>query len=114
MENTVTIISRKPPYGSVNAAEAVRHALGAEIDDWKVYLFLVDGGVYLAKKGHDVEGTGYTNLIEGLESLSAVYVDRASLYTRGLTEKDIIDNAKVVETDELIEAIKNSQTTMIF
>jgi len=47
--DTVAIISRKPPYGYLNAAEAVRHTLGAG-DDFKAILILIDGGVYLAKK----------------------------------------------------------------
>jgi len=50
MEN-IAMIVRKAPYGDINAAEAVRHALGAAADDIKTSLILLDSGVLLAKKG---------------------------------------------------------------
>ena len=41
----IAMILRRAPYGDINAAEAVRHALGAVSDDIEVSLILVDGGV---------------------------------------------------------------------
>lgn len=46
----IAMILRKPPYGDINAAEAVRHALGAVSGDIAVSLILVDGGVTLQEK----------------------------------------------------------------
>ena len=44
------VILRKSPYGTVDAAEAVRHAGGASGFDYKSILYLIDSGVYSAKK----------------------------------------------------------------
>ena len=47
---SVSIILRRPPYGSVDASEAIRHALGGIIEEMEVKLILVDGGVAAARK----------------------------------------------------------------
>ncbi len=112
---TITIISRRPPYGSINAAEAVRHALGAG-DDFKAILVLIDSGVYLAVMGQDMGSTGFSNLEEalGLVEDLEISVDRSSLESRGLGEKDLIDGVKVIDSDVIIDIIKKSHSTIIF
>ena len=52
MDNLLVIL-RKPPYGTANAAEAVRHAGGASGFDYKATLYLIDSGVYAGKKNRD-------------------------------------------------------------
>ena len=47
----IAMILKRSPYGDINAAEAVRHALGAVSFEMSVDLILLDGGVLLAKKG---------------------------------------------------------------
>jgi sulfur relay (sulfurtransferase) DsrF/TusC family protein len=113
--DTVAIISRKPPYGYLNAAEAVRHTLGAG-DDFKAILLLIDGGIYLAKKGHEMGITGFSNLEEalGLVEDIEIYVDRKSMTLKGLREKDLIDGVKVIDSDVIIDIIKKSHSTIIF
>ncbi len=51
---SISIILRRPPYGTVDAPEAIRHALGGITEDMAVRLILVDGGVTAAKKGQDI------------------------------------------------------------
>lgn len=113
--DTVAIISRKPPYGYINAAEAVRHALGAG-DDFKAILILIDGGVYLAKKGQDMGNTGFSNLEEslGLAEDVEICVDRGSITLRGLKEEDFIDGIKVIGPEEIKDIIAKSHSTIIF
>lgn len=43
----IAMILRRSPYGDINAAEAVRHAMGGAADELAVSLVLVDGGVLL-------------------------------------------------------------------
>lgn len=52
----IAMILRKAPYGDINAAEAVRHAMGGAADELSVSLVLVDSGVLLARKGQDDTG----------------------------------------------------------
>jgi sulfur relay (sulfurtransferase) DsrF/TusC family protein len=113
--DTVTIISRKPPYGLINAAEAVRHTLGAG-DDFRAILLLIDGGIYLAKKAQDMGETGFSNLEEslGLVEDIEILVDKDSMISRGLKEEDFIEGVKVIGKDDIRNIIKKSHSTMIF
>jgi predicted peroxiredoxin len=114
----VAMILKRSPYGDINAAEAVRHALGAVSFEITVDLILVDGGVLLAKKGQDDTGTGFTNL-EGtlkdcLEMGVSVYVDTSSLKARGVAATDIAENVKLVGAKEIAGLIRDATSTMIF
>ena len=111
------VILRKSPYGTVDAAEAVRHAGGASGFDYKSILYLIDSGVYSAKKNQDAGNTGFTGLGESLELLSdemEIYVDKDSLNEYGLKEDNLIDGIKIDNGDVLKQELKDSQTVMIY
>jgi len=55
-------VIRRTPYGTVAAAEGVRHLIGAAQRGLSACAVLVDDGVYLGKQGHDPGGTGWTGL----------------------------------------------------
>lgn len=116
MENLLVIL-RKPPYGVVNAAEAVRHAGGASGSDYKATLYLIDSGVYTAKRNQNVGDTGFTGLGENLELLSEemeIYANKDSLKEYGLKEGDLVEGVKLDDGKVLKQALKNSQSVMIF
>jgi len=114
----VAMILKRSPYGDINAAEAVRHALGAVSSEINVDLILVDGGVLLAKKGQNDKGTGFTNLESALKDCIdmgvMVYADVASLKAQGVTPNDLAGNVKLVDTKEIADLIKETKSTMIF
>jgi predicted peroxiredoxin len=116
--STVAMILKRSPYGDINAAEAVRHALGAASQELSVDLILVDGGVLLAKKGQDDRGTGFTNLENTLKDCIdmgvAVYADTSSLKERGVAADDLAENVKQVGAKEIAGLIKDAKSTMIF
>jgi len=114
----IAMILKRSPYGDINAAEAVRHALGAVSFEIDVDLILVDSGVLLAKKGQDDTGTGFTNL-EGalkdcLEMGVTVYADGSSLSAQGIESNDLVDNVKIVGAKEIAGLVKEARSTMIF
>jgi sulfur relay (sulfurtransferase) DsrF/TusC family protein len=114
----ITMILKRSPYGDINAAEAVRHALGAVSFEISVDLILVDGGVLLTKKGQDDTGTGFTNL-EGalkdcLEMGVTVYADHSSLKNWRVAADDVIEGVKTVDSKEIAGLIKEGKTTVIF
>ena len=116
MDNLLVIL-RKPPYGVVNAAEAVRHAGGASGSDFKSTLYLIDSGVYTAKKNQDAGSSGFTGLGESLEMLSGemdIYISRDSLKEYKLNEDDLVEGVKVDDGEILRQAIKDAQSIMIF
>jgi len=114
----VAMILKRSPYGDINAAEAVRHALGAMTFDMSVDLILVDGGVLLAKKGQDDTGTGFTNLEATLKDCVemgvTVYADVASLKAQRVASSDVVENVKLVGSKEISGLVKEAKTTMIF
>lgn len=114
----LAIVLRKAPYGDTNAAEAVRHALGAAGEELEVSLIMVDSGTLLAKEGQLEEGTGLTNLGSALkdciEMSVGVYAEKASLRQEQLDEGDLIEGVRVINGTEAGELIKESHSTMIF
>ena len=114
----IAMILRKPPYGDINAAEAVRHALGAVSDDWKVSLMLVDGGVLLAKEGQDDTGTGFTNLgntlKDCLEMGVEVYADYLSLTEHSVKKEELPAGVQVRNESDIAAIMKSADQTMIF
>jgi sulfur relay (sulfurtransferase) DsrF/TusC family protein len=118
MMSKVAMVLRKPPYGDINAAEALRHVMGAIDAELDISLILVDGGVLLAKKGQDQSGSGFTNLEKTLQVCInmeiKVYADESSIKDQHLELTDILDNVKVINSLETAEVLKVAETTFIF
>ncbi len=114
----IAMILRKPPYGDINAAEAVRHALGGVSGEFMVSLIMTDGGVLLARKGQDETGTGFTNLGDALKDCIdmdvKVFAEQVSLMENGIGDGDIVDGVKVASMDEIAQLLKKADSTMIF
>ncbi len=115
---TISIILTRPPYGTVDASEAVRHALGGITEDMSVNLILFDAGVMAALKGQDVTGTVYKSIEEGLRDCidmgADVYVDRISLKEQQIEAGQLIEGVTVMSSYEISETIRDSDTVMIF
>jgi sulfur relay (sulfurtransferase) DsrF/TusC family protein len=111
------VILRKPPYGTTNAAEAVRHAGGASGFGYKSILYLIDGGVCSAKKDQDAGDTGFSAVGESIELMSdemEIYACQRSLGAFGLKEDDLIEGVKIDDGNVLTNALKESQSVMIY
>ena len=115
---SVGIILRRPPYGSVDASEAIRHALGGVTNDMNVKLLLVDGGVQSAQKGQDISGTEYQSIEEGvgdcIDMGVEVYVERGSLRDEGMESQELIEGVNVISSSEIAEILSSADATMIF
>ncbi|NOZ26184.1 MAG: DsrE family protein [Nitrospirae bacterium] len=114
----ISIILRRPPYGTVDASEAIRHALGGVTEDMDVNLILVDGGVNAARRNQDTSGTEYMNAGEGIrdciEMGIGVYADKLSLKDSHLDADELEEGVTVASSHEIAELVKESDTTMIF
>jgi len=115
---SIAIILRRPPYGDISAAEAVRHALGALGEDIKVSLIMLDSGVFVSLKNQRAEGTGFTNLADALkdsiEMGVEVYADKHSLKDAIIEPEEMVDGIKIANGSELSEIIKEASAVMIF
>ncbi len=114
----VSIVLRRPPYGTVDAAEAVRHALGGITNDFDVNLILVDGGIHAARRDQDVSSTVYSaigsEIIDCIDMGVNVYADSASADAMQVRYADIIDGIRLEEPQILSEMLRASDTVMIF
>ena len=114
----LALVLTKPPYGDIQAAEAVRHALGAIGEEIETKLILCDGGVMLAKKGQSEGESGYTNLGDALKDVvemgGEVLADRLSVRDFGLETDDIVEGVRVVNGYDISETVKEADKTMIF
>ena len=115
---SIGIILRRSPYGTVDASEAIRHALGGITEDMSVRLILVDGGVNTARKDQITSGTEYLNAEEGIRDCidmgAVVYADRASLKEASLENEDLIDGVVIATNSEISGIIAETDTIMIF
>jgi sulfur relay (sulfurtransferase) DsrF/TusC family protein len=115
---SISIILRRPPYGTVDASEAVRHALGALTEDMSAKLILVDGGVSVAKKGQNTGTTEYLNMESGIidciDMGAEVHADKMSMEEACLKAEDVIEGVRISNSAEIAVMIGNSDTTMIF
>ena len=114
----IAMILRRSPYGDINAAEAVRHAMGGAAGELSIDLILVDGGVLLAKKGQDDAGTGFTNLEAALKDCIdmgvEVYAEKRSVGEQLMEAEDLVSGVKTADTAQISEIVREAKTTMIF
>lgn len=114
----ISIILRRPPYGTVDSSEAIRHALGGITEDMAVNLILVDGGVNAARKGQDISNTEYSSIEAAIKDCidmgAAVYVEKASLREEHIEADGLVEGVIIANGSEIAEVIKKSDTTMIF
>ena len=115
---SISIILRRPPYGTVDASEAIRHALGGATNELEVKLLLVDGGVHAARKGQDVSQTKYLNAGDGIQDCLdmgvAVYADEASLKREQIGNDSIIEGITIASGSEIAAMIVKTDTTLVF
>ena len=115
---SISIIIRRPPYGTVDTSEALRHALGGVTEDMEVKLLLLGGGVHAARKGQDASGTEYLNAGEGIQDCIdlgvAVYADDASMKREGMKTDDLVEGVKIASGAEIADILAMTDTTMIF
>lgn len=123
--DSMCIVIRKAPYGSLSAAEGVRHLVGAAAGGMQVTAVLVDDGVYVAKHGHDPDDTGWTSLSVILQQALAqaaasgspriyVYVHRPSAQQRGLGSVDFVSGVELVDDSQVTAALGGAEGLLVF
>jgi tRNA 2-thiouridine synthesizing protein D len=114
---TYTIIINEAPYAMERAYTGLRFARTCVFEGHKTNLFLIENGVYVAKKGQK-PSSNQPNLGDYLEDLvkdgAEVKVCVVCVQARGLSENDLIAGAKIVTLNELVEWTTNSDKIMVF
>lgn len=116
-------LNRKAPYGTIYAWEALEVVLIGAAFDQDVSVMFIDDGVYQLTKGQDTKGIGMKNFSPTYRTLGdyevkKIYVDRASLEARGLTQEDLVEVAwedfeTEEEVDNIVEVIDAAQVSAL-
>ena len=70
------------------------------------------------EKGHNVSGTEYSSIEEGIKDCidmgASVYADKASMKDHHLDSGDMIEGVMIANGSDIAERISESDITMIF
>lgn len=121
----VCILIRRAPYGTLQAAEGLRHLIGATAAGMPVSAMLVDDGVYLAKRGQAPGSTGWTDLAAALQqvltpsgasaaSRARVYVHEPSVVVRGLDPQALVPGVELLSDEGLAALLVDASGALIF
>ncbi len=127
-EKRMTVVVRRAPYGTIDAAEAIRHAGGGLSFQVPTTLLLMEDGVFIARRDQRPEEIGYLSLSRALEEYlvrrvkgpegreigGQVVVHGPSARERGLAPEDLIAGSRVVEEAETARLLAESGWTLVY
>jgi tRNA 2-thiouridine synthesizing protein C len=119
MGNTVTVLMRKAPYGSVYTAEGFRSMMGIGVFEMDISVLFADDGVYALVKGQNPETLDMKPLGDGFPMLpefgvSRFYVHNQSLEERGLTPDDLVMEVEIVDDTGAAQILESSGIVLPF
>jgi tRNA 2-thiouridine synthesizing protein C len=119
MGNTVTVLMRKAPYGSVYTAEGFRSIMGIGVFEMDISVLFVDDGVYALVKGQHPAALDMKPLGDGFPMLPEFGVDKfyvhgLSLAERGLTSDDLAMEVRVVDEAGAAQVLASSGVVLPF
>jgi tRNA 2-thiouridine synthesizing protein C len=112
-------LNRKAPYGSIYALESLEVVLIGAAFDQDVSLAFIDDGVYQLKKNQETKAIGMKNFsptyraLEGYD-VEKLYVDKASMEARGLTEEDLIVPVEILDEAQMVELMAQQDVILSF
>jgi tRNA 2-thiouridine synthesizing protein C len=112
-------VNRKAPYGTIYALESLEVVLIGAAFEQDVSLAFIDDGVYQLTKGQDTKSLEVKNFSPAFRALedydvTKLYVDEASLRTRGLTAEDLVVPVEVVSAERLAEIMEGQDVVLSF
>jgi len=112
----ITVIISQAPYGRERAYTALRFALTALLEGEDVKIFLIEDGVYLAKRDQDPdEMPNHLELLKQcIEQGAEVKACGPCSKARGLSEDDFIDGVEVATMHDLVSWVRESDNVIFF
>ncbi len=119
MGNTVAVLMRKAPYGSVYTAEGFRSIMGIGVFEMDVSVLFADDGVYALTKGQNPAGLDMKPLGDAFPMLpdfgvTKFYVHDQSLSERALTTDDLVIDVKIVNDTDVARLLESSGIVLPF
>jgi tRNA 2-thiouridine synthesizing protein C len=112
-------VNRKAPYGTIYALESLEVVLITATFDQDVSLVFIDDGVYELVKGQVTKGIGIKNFSPSYRALEGydvekLYVERASLESRGLTVADLLVPVEVLDSAQMAALMAEQDVVLSF
>ena len=112
-------VNRRAPYGTVYALESLEVVLITATLDQDVSLVFLDDGVYELVKGQNTKGIGVKNFSPSYRALEGydvekLYVERASLEVRGLTESDLLVPVEMLDSAQMAALMAEQDVVLSF
>jgi sulfur relay (sulfurtransferase) complex TusBCD TusD component (DsrE family) len=118
MARSLCVLVDQGPYGSLRAAEAIRHALGAAGKGWDVVLALTGDAVLTALPGQSPPAGEWICLADALGQLvgleATVLVEERALETRGIGAGDLIAGLRAASVQDVAAALARCERTLLF
>ena len=119
MGNTVAVLMRKAPYGTVYTAEGFRSMMGIGVFEMDISVVFVDDGVYALVKGQNPAALDMKSLGDGFPMLpdfdvTKFYVHDRSLRERGLTPEDLVMEVEVLDDAGVARVLESGGIVLPF
>jgi tRNA 2-thiouridine synthesizing protein C len=117
--DSVAILMRKAPYGSVYTAEGFRTIMGIAVFEMDISIVFVDDGVFALLKDQDPTQFDIKPLGDGFPMLrdfdvEKFYVHDESLSERGLTPDDLVTEAEIVDGTQIAAILESAGKVLPF
>lgn len=117
--DTVAILMRQAPYGSVYTAEGFRTIMGIAVFEMDISVVFLDDGVYALLTGQNPSKLDMKPLGDGFPMLrdfdvEKFYVHDESLAERGLTTEDLVMDVEVVDGAQIAEILESAGKVLPF
>jgi sulfur relay (sulfurtransferase) DsrF/TusC family protein len=121
MPSLLCLVLDHGPYGSINPAEAIRHAMGALGKGWGAVLAFMGDSVYMLLPGQSAPAGEWLSLSEAVagfvragDGRAQILADRLSLDSRGLAAADLMPGARFVSREEIASAMIECDRVLLF
>ena len=121
MPRLLCLVVEHGPYGSINTAEAVRHAGGALGKGWEVVLALLGNSVYTALPGQSPPAGEWVSLSDALAKVIAdgkervrVLADAAALDVCRIAAEDMIPGVQRAPAGAIARVIAECDRALLF
>lgn len=121
MPRSLCVLVNHPPYGSLEPAEALRHARGALGQGWSVVMACLGDGVSMLLPRQSPPAGEWISLSDVVSQLlregqgrAEVLAEASSLDARGLTVTDLIPGVRDAALAEIAQAMARCDRTLTF
>jgi sulfur relay (sulfurtransferase) complex TusBCD TusD component (DsrE family) len=121
MAKSLCVLVDRGPYGSIQAAEAVRHAMGALGKGWEVVLALTGEGVLTALPGQAPQAGEWVPLSQAVAEFvqagngrATVLAEERALEARGLSADALIQGARPASLGQIAHVLARCDRTLAF